>query len=167
MADAAHRSTCRGCARRWRNVEARSSAPGFWDDADQAEETLRVLNDRRASLEQAAGWAVALEDARAAIELAEAEADADAEESLLPEALAALEALGGELEMGAARAARRRARRVRRRPHRPRRLGRRRRAGLGGDAAADVHAVGRAAAGARATRPSGPTARRRGSSRRR
>ena len=46
-----------------------------------------MLNDRRASLEQAAGWAVALEDARAAIELAEAEADADAEESL-PEALA-------------------------------------------------------------------------------
>lgn len=78
-------------------LEARSSAPGFWDDADQAEETLRVLNDRRASLEQAAGWAVALEDARAAIELAEAEADADAEDSLLPEALAALEALGGEL----------------------------------------------------------------------
>ena len=82
-------------------LEARSSAPGFWDDADQAEETLRVLNDRRASLEQAAGWAVALEDARAAIELAEAEADADAEDSLLPEALAALEALGSARGSGA------------------------------------------------------------------
>lgn len=71
-------------------LEAQSASEGFWEDADAAEATLRTLAEHRAVLEQAARWEAAVEDAKAAADLEEAE--------LVEEASAALASLDGELD---------------------------------------------------------------------
>mmetsp|Transcript_43972 Transcript_43972/g.137530 ORF Transcript_43972/g.137530 Transcript_43972/m.137530 type:complete len:401 (-) Transcript_43972:189-1391(-) len=71
-------------------LEAQSASEGFWEDADAAEATLRTLAEHRAVLEQAARWEAAVEDAKAAADLEEAE--------LVEEAFAALASLDGELD---------------------------------------------------------------------
>jgi peptide chain release factor 2 len=55
------------------DLEAQSAVPSFWDDTAAAEATLRELAESKAVLEQASRWEGALEDAAAAVELADAE----------------------------------------------------------------------------------------------
>ena len=72
------------------DLESQSAAPGFWDDTEAAEATLRRLAEHRGALDQAAHWEDTVADAAAAAELAEPE--------LIAEARVALEELEVELE---------------------------------------------------------------------
>lgn len=79
-------------------LEARSSEPGFWDDAEAARAAMGRLSEARSDVEGIDSARSRLEDARAALELGEETGDAD----LLAEATelaGALEADLSELEL--------------------------------------------------------------------
>ncbi|MDQ2097926.1 MAG: peptide chain release factor 2 [Tychonema bourrellyi B0820] len=76
------------------DLEQIAAQPAFWDDQNQAQETLQELNDFKSHLDQYHGWQTSLEDARAILELLELEAD----ESLFQEATSSLSQLTRELD---------------------------------------------------------------------
>ena len=73
------------------DLEAESASPGFWDDAEAAEATLRRLAEHKAAVEQADRWEMALSDAQAAVELED--------DALVSETATALDALEAELAL--------------------------------------------------------------------
>ena len=75
------------------DLEARSSEPGFWDDADAARATMARLAAARDDVESIDAARAKLEDARAALELGEETGDDD----LLAEASAAAASLADDL----------------------------------------------------------------------
>ncbi|MCZ2201759.1 peptide chain release factor 2 [Cylindrospermopsis raciborskii] len=64
------------------DLEQISAQPEFWDDQNQAQQTLQELNDLKSHLDQYYHWQADLEDTKAVVELLELEAD----EGLLQEA---------------------------------------------------------------------------------
>ena len=75
------------------DLEARSAAPGFWDDADAARATMAKLAAARDDVSSIDSARARLEDARAALELGEETGDED----LLAEASAAAQRLEDDL----------------------------------------------------------------------
>lgn len=76
------------------DLEQICAQPAFWEDQDQAQETLQELNDLKSHLDQYRGWQTSLADAKAILELLELEAD----ESLFQEASSSLSQLTRELD---------------------------------------------------------------------
>ncbi|MDB9515379.1 peptide chain release factor 2 [Roseofilum reptotaenium CS-1145] len=76
------------------DLEQLASQPNFWDDQNQAGQTLQELNDLKSSLQQFENWQGTLEEARAILELLELEAD----ESLLQEAQSHVSHLSQDLD---------------------------------------------------------------------
>ena len=72
------------------DLEAQSSQPTFWDNAEAAEASLRLLAEHKSVLQQAERWEASLEDAAVAAELAD--------ESLIEEACAGLDTVVDELD---------------------------------------------------------------------
>ncbi|WP_146027274.1 peptide chain release factor 2 [Cylindrospermopsis raciborskii] len=64
------------------DLEQISAQPEFWEDQNQAQQTLQELNDLKSHLDQYYHWQTDLEDTKAVVELLELEAD----EGLLQEA---------------------------------------------------------------------------------
>ena len=81
-----------------RDLESKSSAPDFWDDAAGAEATLRELSEHKAQVEHATSWRNTLDDAEAALQLLpELNNDAESAAEMLGAELRALETLASEL----------------------------------------------------------------------
>lgn len=81
-----------------RDLESKSSAPDFWDDAAGAEATLRELSEHKAQVEHASSWRNTLDDAEAALQLLpELNNDAESAAEMLGAELRALETLASEL----------------------------------------------------------------------
>ncbi|MDF5727224.1 MAG: peptide chain release factor 2 [Rhizonema sp. PD38] len=76
------------------DLEKISAQPEFWDDQNQAQETLQELNDLKEHLQQYRYWRDSLEDSKAVLELLELEAD----ESLLLEVESTISKLNVELD---------------------------------------------------------------------
>jgi peptide chain release factor 2 len=76
------------------DLEQVASQPEFWDDQATAQKILQELNDHKSHLQQLEDWRSQLEDAKAILELLEAEAD----EGLLEEARASANHLIRELD---------------------------------------------------------------------
>ncbi len=74
-------------------MEQISAQPEFWNDQNQAQETLQELNDLKTHLQQYQQWQSSLEDTKAVLELLELEND----EALLQEAESTITKLNGEL----------------------------------------------------------------------
>jgi peptide chain release factor 2 len=79
---------------RQQDLEQLASQPGFWDDQQQAQKSMRQLDDVKAQLEQLAAWRSTVSDAEATQELYELEADAE----LLTESNEALLKLRADLD---------------------------------------------------------------------
>ncbi|PSB29178.1 peptide chain release factor 2, partial [filamentous cyanobacterium Phorm 46] len=77
------------------DLEQVAAQPAFWEDQNQAQETLQELNDFKSHLDQYHGWQTSLEDARAILELLELDAD----ESLFQEATSNLSQLTRDLDL--------------------------------------------------------------------
>jgi peptide chain release factor 2 len=58
------------------DLEQLSAQPEFWDNQEQAQNTLQELNDLKSNLEQYQKWQNSLEDTKAIAELLELEVDA-------------------------------------------------------------------------------------------
>lgn len=74
-------------------LEQETLNPAFWDQPDQAQQTLQQLNTRKAKLEQYAQWQQKLEDAQVLLEMGEDANDA----SVMPEIEETLKTLEKEL----------------------------------------------------------------------
>ena len=79
---------------RQQDLEQLASQPGFWDDQQQAQKQMRLLDEVKAQLEQLAHWQSAVADAEATLELYELEPDAD----LLAESSEGLKGLRSDLD---------------------------------------------------------------------
>jgi peptide chain release factor 2 len=71
-----------------------AAQPDFWDDQDTAQRTLQTLNDCKDEQEQLNTWIRQIDDAQAALELAELDDD----DALIQEAYDNLQTLGQELD---------------------------------------------------------------------
>jgi len=76
------------------DLEQLAAQPDFWDEQNQAQQTLQDLNDLKSHLQQLEQWQSSLDDAKAVVELLELETD----ETLLQEAATSLTQLGRELD---------------------------------------------------------------------
>ena len=79
---------------RQRDLEQLASQPGFWDEQQQAQKSMRQLDEVKAQLEQLSRWRSLIDDASASLELQELEADPD----LLEEAAQGLRSLRADLD---------------------------------------------------------------------
>jgi peptide chain release factor 2 len=79
---------------RQQDLEQLASQPGFWDDQQQAQKQMRLLDEVKAQLEQLHRWRSLIDDAQATLELHELEPDAD----LLEEASKGLHNLRADLD---------------------------------------------------------------------
>jgi peptide chain release factor 2 len=79
---------------RQQDLEQLASQPGFWDDQQQAQKQMRLLDEVKDQLEQLHRWRSLIEDAQATLELHELEPDAD----LLEEASKGLQNLRADLD---------------------------------------------------------------------
>jgi peptide chain release factor 2 len=79
---------------RQQDLEQLASQPGFWDDQQQAQKQMRLLDEVKDQLEQLHRWRSLIEDAQATLELHELEPDAD----LLEEASKGLHNLRADLD---------------------------------------------------------------------
>jgi peptide chain release factor 2 len=79
---------------RQQDLEQLASQPGFWDDQQQAQKQMRLLDEVKAQLEQLHRWRSLIDDAQATLELHELEPDAD----LLEEASKGLQNLRADLD---------------------------------------------------------------------
>jgi peptide chain release factor 2 len=79
---------------RQQDLEQLAAQPGFWDDQQQAQKQMRLLDEVKQQLEQLRRWRAAVDDGRATLELLELEADND----MLEEAAAGLRLLRGDLD---------------------------------------------------------------------
>ncbi len=75
------------------NLEHKSTVPGFWDDADSAQQCMQALNDLKDSLERIALWETTFSDQQVLLEMAQDEGDT----SVLAELDAELTRLEGAL----------------------------------------------------------------------
>lgn len=76
------------------DLEQIAAQPEFWDDQNQAQQTLQELNDLKDHLQQYYQWQANLEDTRAVVELLELETD----EALLQEAESTITKLNHDLD---------------------------------------------------------------------
>ncbi|MEB3149987.1 MAG: peptide chain release factor 2 [Sphaerospermopsis sp.] len=76
------------------DLEQISAQPEFWDDQNQAQQTLQELNDLKSHLDQYYQWQANLEDTKAVVELLELETD----EALLQEAETTVTKLNRDLD---------------------------------------------------------------------
>ncbi len=76
------------------DLEQIAAQPEFWDDQNQAQETLQELNDLKDHIHQYYQWQTHLEDTRAVVELLELETD----EALLQEAESTIVKLNHDLD---------------------------------------------------------------------
>ncbi|MEB3227167.1 MAG: peptide chain release factor 2 [Synechocystis sp.] len=76
------------------DLEQTAAQPDFWDQPDQAQQTLQTLNDTKAQIDQFRTWQQQWEDSQAIVELLELETD----ESLLAEAETTVNTLQTELD---------------------------------------------------------------------
>ena len=67
---------------RQQDLEQLAAQPDFWDDQQAAQKQMRRLDEVKAQLQQLADWGVAVDDAKATLELYELEPD----EEMLSEA---------------------------------------------------------------------------------
>ncbi|MFM7265207.1 MAG: peptide chain release factor 2 [Cyanobium sp.] len=79
---------------RQQDLEQLASQPGFWDDQQQAQKQMRLLDEVKEQLAQLERWRGAVDDARATLELQEIEADGE----LLEEAAQGLTRLRSDLD---------------------------------------------------------------------
>ncbi|MCP9849978.1 peptide chain release factor 2 [Cyanobium sp. Morenito 9A2] len=79
---------------RQRDLEQLASQPAFWDDQQQAQKSMRQLDEVKAQLEQLRQWQGAVDDGQATLELYALEADDD----LLAEANGGLQSLKADLD---------------------------------------------------------------------
>ncbi|MFS6827014.1 peptide chain release factor 2 [Cyanobium sp. ATX 6F1] len=79
---------------RQRDLEQLASQPGFWDDQQQAQKQMRLLDEVKAQLEQLHQWQTLIDDGQATLELYALEADDD----LLAEAHGGLLSLKAALD---------------------------------------------------------------------
>jgi peptide chain release factor 2 len=79
---------------RQRDLEQLASQPGFWDEQQQAQKSMRQLDEVKAQLEQLSRWRSLIDDASASLELQELESDSD----LLEEAAQGLRSLRADLD---------------------------------------------------------------------
>jgi peptide chain release factor 2 len=79
---------------RQQDLEQLASQSDFWDDPQQAQKQMRLLDEVKQQLELLARWHTAVDDARATLELQELEADAE----MLEEAAAGLLRLRSDLD---------------------------------------------------------------------
>jgi peptide chain release factor 2 len=79
---------------RQRDLEQLASQPGFWDDQQQAQKQMRLLDDVKAQLGQLHQWQTLIDDGQATLELYALEADDD----LLAEANGGLQSLKAALD---------------------------------------------------------------------
>ena len=75
-------------------MEQITAQPEFWDNQNQAQQTLRELDELKVHLSQYRQWRVSLEDTKAVVELLELESD----EGLLQEAESTITKLNQELD---------------------------------------------------------------------
>jgi peptide chain release factor 2 len=75
------------------NLENKSSLPGFWDEADSAQQLMQTLNDLKDSVERIRLWENTLSDQQVLLEVAQDEGDV----SVLPELDSELTRLEGQL----------------------------------------------------------------------
>jgi peptide chain release factor 2 len=75
-------------------LEQITAQPEFWDNQNQAQQTLRELDELKVHLSQYRQWRVSLEDTKAVVELLELESD----EGLLQEAESTITKLNQELD---------------------------------------------------------------------
>jgi peptide chain release factor 2 len=76
------------------DLEQVAAQPEFWEDQEQAQQTLQELSDLKSHVQQLEQWKTSLEDAKAVLELLELEAD----EALFQEAQTNLAQLSRELD---------------------------------------------------------------------
>jgi peptide chain release factor 2 len=79
---------------RQRDLEQLAAQGDFWDDPQQAQKQMRLLDEVKQQLEQLERWRGAVDDARATLELQELEAD----DEMLEEAAAGLRQLRADLD---------------------------------------------------------------------
>ncbi len=77
-----------------KNLEALVAQPDFWNDQQHAQKKMRALDEVKAELRQLEEWGIAIEDAKASIELCEIEPD----EEMMFEAKLGLDKLKLELD---------------------------------------------------------------------
>lgn len=76
------------------SLENKSTQPGFWDNADAAQQTMQALNDLKDGVETIQGWSGICDDQQVLLDMAQDEGD----ESVLPELASELDKLEREMD---------------------------------------------------------------------